>query len=97
MKQSNLFYTDARRCHADRRRCRITGVLYCDRPPTQSTPMPFARRAIVQSLVALKAHGVDGICRSIPYPGKSRISDFIREISVSICGQKYLSFKDVLP
>jgi hypothetical protein len=88
MKQNNLFYKDARRC-------KITGV--CDRPPTQSTPIPLARRAIVQSLVALKAHGVDGICRSIPYPGKSRISDFIRGISVSICGQQYLSFKDVLP
>jgi len=97
MKQSNLFYTDARRYHADRRRCKITGVLYCDRSPMQSTPMPLARWAIVQSLVALKAHGVDGICRSIPYPGKSRISDFIRGISVSICGQQYLSFKDVLP
>jgi len=33
----------------------------------------------------------------LKYPGKSRISDFIREISVSICGQQYLSFKDVLP
>ena len=90
MKQNNLFYKDARRC-------KITGVLCCDRPPTQSTPIPLARRAIVQSLVALKAHGVDGICRSIPYPGKSRISDIIRGISVSICGQQYLSFKDVLP
>jgi hypothetical protein len=97
MNRNDFFYTDVRRCHADRRRCKINGVLYCDRSPTQSTPMLLARWAIVQSLIALKAHGVDGICRSIPYPGKSRISDFIREISVSICGQQYLSFKDVLP
>jgi len=90
MNQNKFSYTDEHRFFSDERRCKITRVLHCDKPSIQDMAIPPVGRVLVQPLIALEAHGVDRICRSIPYPVKAKTSVFIRGTAVSICGEKCL-------